>query len=70
MPHHYNTTPPGTDSGFLQRQRSKWDTANSDGEDGSAMQDPDSIYAYLDSPPVPKDEVKAAGGPLKYWENC
>lgn len=45
-----------------------WDTTNSDDED-SAIQDPDSIDAYPDSPSVPKAEVRA-GDALKYWENC
>ena len=31
---------------------------------------PDSIEAYLDSPPIAKPEVKATGGVLKYWESC
>ena len=28
----------------------------------------DTIQAYLDSPLVPDEEIKAAGGVLKYWE--
>ena len=28
----------------------------------------DTIKAYLDSPLVPDEEIKAAGGVLKYWE--
>jgi len=51
-----------------KRQRSEWDAVESADEDGSE-QDPDSIEAYLDAPPIPKAEVKAAGGVLKYWEN-
>ena len=60
--------PPLADD-FMQRQCSKWGTINSDDED-STTQDLDSIYTYLDSPPVPKAEVRAAGSALKYWENC
>ena len=59
-----------TNTNFLQRQRSKWDTTNSNDEDGDTTQDLDSVDTYLDFPPVPKAEVKAAGGVLKYWENC
>jgi hypothetical protein len=54
---------------IVQRQRSEWDTVESGDEEGSSEQDPDSIEAYLDSLPIPKSEVKAAGGVLKYWEN-
>ena len=28
----------------------------------------DTIQVYLDSPLVPDEEIKAAGGVLKYWE--
>ncbi|KIJ11940.1 hypothetical protein PAXINDRAFT_171565 [Paxillus involutus ATCC 200175] len=53
------------------RKRSKWATIvhDSDNNEDSST-DPDSIEAYLDLPPVAKSEVKAAGGVLKYWENC
>jgi len=55
--------PPLADN-FMQRRRSKWDTINSD-DGGGTTRDLDPIDAYLDSPSVPKAEVRAAGGAFK-----
>ena len=52
----------------MQRKRSKW-AVQDDSEDDHSTVVTDSIEIYLDSPPIPKSEVKAAGGVLKYWEN-
>ena len=53
----------------MQRKRSKRAVQDVDSEDEHSTVVTDSIESYLDSPPIPKSEVKAAGGVLKYWEN-
>ena len=53
----------------MQRKRSKRAVQDDDSEDEHSTVVTDSIENYLDSPPIPKSEVKAAGGVLKYWEN-
>ncbi|KAL4061863.1 hypothetical protein V8B97DRAFT_1878572, partial [Scleroderma yunnanense] len=48
---------------------SKWVVQDDDCEDKYSAVVADSIEIYLDLPPIPKPEVKAARGVLKYWEN-
>ncbi|KAL4068989.1 hypothetical protein J3A83DRAFT_4188918 [Scleroderma citrinum] len=48
---------------------SKWVVQDDDYEDKYSAVVADSIEIYLDLPPIPKPEVKAARGVLKYWEN-
>ena len=53
----------------MQRERSKWAVQDDDSEDEHSPVVTYSIEIYLDSPLIPKSEVKAARGVLKYWES-
>jgi len=53
----------------MQQKRSKWAVLDDDSDNEQPSAVPDSIEAYLDSPPTGKSEVTAAGGALKYWES-
>ena len=53
----------------MQHKCSKWAVQDDDSEDEHSTVVTDLIEIYLDSPPIPKSEVKAARGVLKYWEN-
>lgn len=57
------------EDGQPKQKRSKWALPEDDDDERPSVV-LDSIETYLDSPPIKKSEVKAAGGVLKYWENC
>jgi hypothetical protein len=49
--------------------RSKWATPHHSTTTPSAHH-PDTIDAYLESPPLTAQELEQAGGPLAYWERA